>query len=76
VTGGISCVTPINKKCAHCGSIVEHQGICPTVKAIEYYPDGTVKRVEYKCAGDYGPVQHYTYIPEPVMTTCIGGGRC
>lgn len=32
--------------CGHCGMI--HQGQCPRIKAIEYYPDGiSVKRVEY-----------------------------
>ena len=24
-----------------------HQGACPKVKAIEYHPNGTVKRVEF-----------------------------
>lgn len=32
-------------KCAHCGKY--HESPCPRVKAVEYYPDGTVKRVEY-----------------------------
>lgn len=40
-------------KCQYCGGF-PHQGICPTVKAIEYHPDGTIKRVEFKGAGDYG----------------------
>lgn len=31
--------------CGHCGAF--HAGPCPRVKAVEYYPDGTVKRVEY-----------------------------
>lgn len=26
------------------------------IKSIEYHPDGSVKRVAYKCAGDYPPV--------------------
>jgi hypothetical protein len=39
--------------CQHCG--LHHQGVCPRVKAIEYYPDGTVKRVEFKGASDYPP---------------------
>lgn len=39
--------------CQHCG--MHHQGACPRVKAIEYYSDGTVKRVEYKGAVDYPP---------------------
>lgn len=36
--------------CHHCGSF--HQGGCPRVKAIEYYPDGTVRRVEYRVVED------------------------
>ena len=33
-------------QCGHCG--LWHEGrVCPRVKAIDYYPDGTVKRVEY-----------------------------
>ena len=31
--------------CPHCG--VGHAGMCWQVKAIEYHPDGTIKRVEY-----------------------------
>ncbi len=41
-TGSIA--KPMN--CTHCGRIHEGQR-CPAVKAIEYYPDGKVKRVEY-----------------------------
>ena len=33
------------KKCSHCEQY--HQGVCPRVKSIEYFPDGAVKRVEY-----------------------------
>ena len=29
---------------------VYHTGPCPRVKAIEYYPNGTVRRVEFKPA--------------------------
>ncbi len=32
--------------CGHCGCY-HAVGACPRVKAIEYFPDGTVKRVEY-----------------------------
>lgn len=39
-------------KCGYCGSL-PHQGVCPTVKAIEYHENGTVKRVEFKTANDY-----------------------
>lgn len=31
--------------CGWCGGY--HSGTCPKVKAIEYHPDGTVKRVEF-----------------------------
>ena len=34
--------------CSHDGCKVYHYGVCPKVKAIEYYPDGTIKRIEYK----------------------------
>lgn len=30
--------------CRWCG--YTHSGVCPRVKAIEYFPDGAVKRVE------------------------------
>lgn len=31
--------------CQHCG--MQHIGPCHRIAAIEYYPDGRVKRVEY-----------------------------
>jgi hypothetical protein len=31
--------------CEHCG--FGHLGTCPRIKAIEYHPDGTVKRIEF-----------------------------
>lgn len=31
--------------CQHCGMI--HGAICPRIAAVEYYENGTVKRVEY-----------------------------
>lgn len=40
-------------KCKFCGAIGAHPGVCPTVKAIEYHPDGSIKRVEFKCVGDW-----------------------
>ena len=36
--------------CPHCSgphSAVFHGGPCPRIKAVEYYPDGSIKRVEY-----------------------------
>lgn len=35
----------IEGTCSHCGML--HQGICPRVRAVEYYPDGTIKAVHY-----------------------------
>ncbi len=32
--------------CRHCGG--SHSDQCPRVKTIDYYEDGTVKRVEYR----------------------------
>ena len=34
-----------DKTCQHCGGI--HGLRCPWVKALEYHPDGTLKRVEF-----------------------------
>ena len=38
-------------ECRWCGLI--HGPRCPSVKAIEYFPDGTVKRVEFMTPSDY-----------------------
>jgi hypothetical protein len=32
--------------CSDCGCW--HQGQCPRIKAIEYYQNGTIKRIEYR----------------------------
>ena len=34
-------------KCAHCGGMDHGVNMCPRVAAVEYYPDGTTKRIEY-----------------------------
>lgn len=34
------------EKCQHCGLI--HGATCPLIAAIEYYPDGSVKRIEFR----------------------------
>lgn len=41
----------IAQKCGYCG--FNHANVCPLIKAIEYHPDGMVKRVEFKTAADY-----------------------
>ena len=40
--------------CNYCGGI--HENKCPLVKSFEYYPDGTIKRVEFYSQTDYGPM--------------------
>jgi hypothetical protein len=45
--------TALNVHCPYCGH--GHSTVCPMVKAYEYHPDGSVKRVEFKSASDYGP---------------------
>lgn len=37
----------IVKACRWCGKMHLGSGICPDVKSIKYYPDGTVKQVEF-----------------------------
>jgi hypothetical protein len=44
----------VSAACRYCGN--HHGPRCPDVKAIEYHPDGTVKRVEYITAADYAPL--------------------
>ena len=35
--------------CPYCGSMPhQHLSQCPAINAIEYYPNGTIKRVEKK----------------------------
>ena len=38
--------------CPYCSNppnyLAYHSGACPKVKSIEYYPDGTVKKIEFK----------------------------
>lgn len=56
--------TSAASKCSHCGQ-PDHSGVCPTVKAIEYYENGMVKRVEYKTASDLEPYPAYQIPPVP-----------
>jgi hypothetical protein len=51
--------------CPYCGQ--HHTGICPMVKAIEYFENGTVKRVEFKTPSDYMPTLPQ-WVPGPI--TC------
>jgi hypothetical protein len=42
---GINTLLAMPRQCGWCGMI--HGPRCPSVKAIDYYSDGTVKRVEF-----------------------------
>jgi hypothetical protein len=41
-------------KCIYCGALHDVQ-MCPKIKSIEYFENGTIKRVEFKSAADFGP---------------------
>lgn len=58
-------------KCPHCGYIhTPDGGLCPRVKAIEYYPDGSVKRVEFVEQPMVGhPASPFQVIGVPLGTT-------
>jgi hypothetical protein len=40
------------QNCPYCGSLHERT-VCHLVKAIEYHPNGSVKRVEFKSSADF-----------------------
>ena len=50
-------------QCGHCGCY--HSGPCPRVKAIEYFQDGRIKRVEYN---EWPMVTHSPVIPMTTIT--------
>lgn len=43
--------TSANTSCPYCNA--PHLGVCPLLKAIEYNPDGSVRRVEFKTQADW-----------------------
>lgn len=49
--------------CQWCG--LHHGAQCPSVKAIEYYPDGKIKRVEFRGESDYSPSRWTVPYPVP-----------
>jgi len=55
----------MTEKCKHCGNT--HETRCPLVKSIEYFEDGTIKRIEYMTPADYitMPLMPH-YVPYPV----------
>jgi hypothetical protein len=54
----------MTKKCKHCGQ-PEHPAICPTIKAIEYFANGKIKRVEYKTPANYAMPIYPNPSPQP-----------
>lgn len=53
-------------KCPYCGDASNHMGTkCGLVKAYEYHPDGTVKRVEFMTPADYIQTPIFTVPPPP-----------
>lgn len=36
----------IGHLCEHCGNW--HNGICPRISSIEYYPDGQIERINFR----------------------------
>lgn len=60
--------------CRWCGRLHGYQ--CPEVKALEFHPDGSVKRVEFKTAADYQPITLAPYPTTfPVISSTWGGGH-
>lgn len=54
--------------CRWCG--MHHQTVCPMVKAIEYHPNGAVKRVEFKSGADFPSVNLPDGPKPPWTVTC------
>ncbi len=57
------------RQCGWCGMI--HGPRCPSVKAMEFHPDGTVKRVEFFAPNDFPPLQIFPGGAFPIPT-CSG----
>ena len=57
---------PDTSSCPYCGMI--HNTICHLIKAVKYYPDGTIKRIELKSPVDYLPSQQNPAIRGPIWS--------
>lgn len=60
--------------CCYCGAY--HQGICPRVERMEYYPDGTVKQVWLRSMGMHPLVGEQEEPPVRLETGHICGVDC
>jgi hypothetical protein len=58
-------------RCPYCG--IFHTAKCPLVKAYEYHPDGTVKRVEFFAPADCYPIHIAPSNQIPVPAWALGG---
>jgi len=56
-------VSSMTEKCKHCGNT--HETRCPWIKSIEYFEDGTIKRVEYITPADYSMPYTPYLVPQP-----------
>ena len=59
-------------KCAFCGQL--HSYRCPTVRAIEYHPDGSIKRVEFMTPGDCYPTATWSAGVTPIGPATFTNG--
>jgi hypothetical protein len=57
----------VRQPCQHCGMI--HATTCPKIKAIEYYQDGSTKRIEFH---DLVPTVQGVYPINPNIATTTG----
>ena len=56
-------VTGVDGKCMFCGAY--HTGVCPEVAEIEYYTDGSVKRVVFRPRAPSLPFQSFPPVVMP-----------
>lgn len=53
------------QQCQHCGCV--HGAVCPSVRSVEYWPDGRIKKVEYERGQGIEP-QPFPWWPSPEQT--------
>jgi len=62
-------LTNNNDFCPYCSdnnNTVYHSGQCPRIKAIEYYPDGSIKRIEFVTqSNQHGNVNRADFVTQP-----------
>ncbi len=59
-TSTMKAISVMHNECPHCPGVQHLGGPCPKVRAVEYYPNGMIKRVEFHTDTGYGhPFTHY-----------------